>query len=100
MSGEDAHAWLTIAVGEVAHLPRDILEIGCTAARRTCTHHGQIVPAILRESEDLLASRRRTAARDTIPEDRHLPPPDQWHPTREELDELKGRLTRKLKAER
>ena len=90
MSGEDAHAWLTVATGEVAHLPRDILEAACAAARRTCTHHGQIVPTILKEGEELLSLRRTRLGVDVIPRDRHLPAPDRWKPSAEEIELIKA----------
>ena len=49
MGNEDAQAWLRVAAGELAHLPPDMLAKGCATARQTCTHHGQIVPTILKD---------------------------------------------------
>jgi hypothetical protein len=98
MSTEDADAWLTVATDAVLHLPRDILEAACTAARRSCTHHGQIVPAILKEGEELLAMRRTRLAADRIPDERHLPAPSPWKPTRGELDQLKSEAAASLRA--
>jgi hypothetical protein len=96
MSAEDADAWLTVATGEVLHLPADILDTACTAARRACTHHGQIVPAILKEGEELLALRRKRFVPETIPPERHLPKPAPWHPTPEELAELKAGIGQRV----
>lgn len=96
MSAEDADSWLTVATGEVLHLPGDILDAACTAARRSCTHHGQIVPAILREGEEILAMRRKRFGVDRIPSDRHLPAPDPWKPTPEELAELKAGIGQRV----
>lgn len=100
MSGDDAHAWLIVAAGEVSHLPRDILEAACAAARRTCTHHGQIVPAILKDSTDWLNSRRVWARPVKIAPGRCLPAPDPWQPTREELDALKAATCANMSASR
>lgn len=96
MSAQDADAWLTVATGEVLHLPGDILEIACAAARRTCTHHGQIVPAILKEGEELLAMRR--VRLQPIPAERHLPAPAPWRPSEDELAALKADIANRLRA--
>ena len=97
MSDDNAQAWLRIAAGEVRDIPRDILVDACAAARKTCTHHGQIVPAILTEAEPRAAQRRRLAA----PVERPalaLPPADPWAPTAAELAELKRAAAERLKA--
>ncbi len=46
MNDEAAAEWLAVAVNELAgyELPR--LRQGFAAARRQCTHHGQIIPTI------------------------------------------------------
>lgn len=101
MSDADAQGWLNVAAGEVEHLPLDILQQGCSAARRTCTHHGQIVPAILREAEDWLATRRRIFGEpvDHAPADApKLAAPPPWLPTPEELDQIKFEAAERLRA--
>lgn len=49
MSDEMASDWLASAVVELRELPDGAFLAGCTKARRTCTHHAQIVPTILDE---------------------------------------------------
>lgn len=98
MSGEDTQAWLRVAAGEVRHLPPDLLAEGCAAARRSCTHHGQIVPTILKETDERMASRRKLAA--PVPKERRLAAPEPWQPTAEELAELKRKATANLSAGR
>lgn len=40
--------WLTAAVAEINHLPPNVLAMACDEVRKTVSHHGQIVPAILK----------------------------------------------------
>lgn len=56
---DNARDWLMVAVGEVAHIPSGILANACTAARRTATHHAQIIPAIIAAAEPELRERAR-----------------------------------------
>ena len=44
-----------VAIAEVAHIPTHILVTACTDARRTATHHAQIIPAIFKAAEPLIA---------------------------------------------
>lgn len=97
MSGEDAHAWLRVAAGEVAHLPRDILAAACGEARKVCTHHGQIIPAIIKEGDERLNTRRKIVQPMPIPPERHLEH-QRWSPTRDELEALKAATTKGLRA--
>lgn len=96
MSAEDADAWLRTATRELAHLPPDLLASGCRSARRNCTHHGQVVPHIIKETDEWLAMRRRY----TTPVEKPvaLPKPDRWHPTSEEIEALKRGAADQLKA--
>lgn len=99
MSGEDAQAWLRVAAGEVRHLSPELLADGCAAARKTCTHHGQIVPAILKATDDRLANLRKLAGPREIPAERRLAAPEPWAPTAEELEALKQEAARRLAAD-
>lgn len=97
MSAEDADAWLITAAREVSYLPCDILAEACREVRRTATHHGQIVPGIIREGEERYQNRRKIVG------PRPLPPEQQieyhrWAPTREELEALKAQAASNLKA--
>jgi hypothetical protein len=58
MAERDTTEWLDIASRQLSHLPRDLVEIGCNEARMTCTHHGQIVPAIVKTTQELWTMRR------------------------------------------
>lgn len=48
MSEDAATEWLAVAANEVLGMPRYSFEAGCREARQTCTHHGQILPTILK----------------------------------------------------
>ena len=47
MDKQTATEWLTVAANEVQGIPLPVLRQAAAEARKTCTHHGQIVPAIL-----------------------------------------------------
>lgn len=51
MSEGEAEDWLSVAVGEVLNYPAHVLQAAASEARRTCTHHAQIVPAIIKAAE-------------------------------------------------
>ncbi|AIT81619.1 hypothetical protein JI59_18540 [Novosphingobium pentaromativorans US6-1] len=55
MTAQETADWLEVAFEAVAHIPLHIFEAGCRAARQTCTHHSQIVPAIVKETREELA---------------------------------------------
>ena len=61
MPENEAEDWLAVALGEVASYPADVLAIGASEARRTSTHHAQIVPTICREADAIMAQRLRIA---------------------------------------
>lgn len=66
---EEARAeWLAVAWNTLGHLPADLLARGARKARETSDHPSKIVPAILRETQDMLDWRR---------EHRALTPPPQ-----------------------
>lgn len=47
MTDSAARDWLAAAVAEVRHLRHDLLAKACAEARKTVTHHSQIIPSIL-----------------------------------------------------
>lgn len=47
MSDQSAGEWLAVAATELAHIPATTLRLAAAEARKTCNHHGQIIPAIL-----------------------------------------------------
>lgn len=51
--------WLAVAVDATSDIPFDIFEKGCRTARKRCTHHSQIVPAIVEETREDIAWRNR-----------------------------------------
>lgn len=55
MSSADVEDWLSVAIDTLAHLPLHIFESGARTARGRCTHHSQIVPAILDDTREALA---------------------------------------------
>jgi hypothetical protein len=48
-------------LGAVAHYPASVLHTAAVEARRTCTHHSQIVPAIIEAADERMAHLRRMA---------------------------------------
>lgn len=106
LSDSNARDWLMVAAGEVSHIHADLLTDACAEARRTCTHHGQIVPKIIKETEERMDARRREQqAREALErEERNrreqaaLPKPDPWHPTDEEIEQIKAEAAERLKA--
>jgi hypothetical protein len=67
MPDTEADDWLGVALGEVARYPVDVLAIGAQEARRTSTHHSQIVPTICRECDAIMAQRERISRLPHIP---------------------------------
>lgn len=101
MSSEDAQAWLRVAAGELSHLPSDMLAKGCATARKTCTHHGQIVPTVLKdvgEWYDTVAEGARRASRRSEAA-AALPEPEAWRPTLAELEKVKADIAKALRAD-
>ena len=47
MSDDMASEWMIVAAGAVADMRPTVFAEGCKEALQNCTHHGQIVPAIL-----------------------------------------------------
>lgn len=67
MTDDAAAEWLAVAANELAGYETCLLRSGTAHARRTCTHHGQIIPAIIKKMEDM------TPWRMGQPLDRRLP---------------------------
>ena len=87
---DNARDWLMVAVGEVAHIPTGILANACTAARRTATHHAQIIPAIIAAAEPELRERARIDEYVAGFEYQALPAPPITPPAIEEVRELQN----------
>ena len=99
MSSEDAQAWLRVAASELSHLPSEMLAKGCAAARKTCTHHGQIVPAVLKEVGewyDMVAEGARIAGRRSQAL-AALAEPERWTPSQAELAQIKAEVAKALR---
>jgi hypothetical protein len=97
MGAEDTQAWLKVAARELADMPSDLLDEGCQEARRTCTHHGQIVPCIIRVTAERLADRKRLAApRQAEPVE--LLAHEPWRPSADELEAIKQQAAASLRA--
>lgn len=97
-----ADDWLAIASQEVAYIPVDILIEACGHARRTCHHHGKIIPTIVAYSDPVIDQRRRSlnAARAAQME---LIPKEfvqRWTPTEEEIEAIKRQTAANLDADR
>lgn len=58
-SEDDRAEWLRAAWGTLNGIPADLLALGCAHARRVCDHPAKVVPAIMREVDDLWAARKR-----------------------------------------
>lgn len=89
MTEEETLEWLSVAADTLAHIPVHIVEKGARAARTKCTHHAQIVPAIVEATKDDLAWHNRPktapllrlvapehpAITEPLPDPETLPPP-------------------------
>lgn len=53
MTDNAAKDWLAAAVAEVRHVPPATLARACAEVRKTATHHGQIIPAIIAASAEV-----------------------------------------------
>lgn len=51
MDRDHVKEWLVVAMREVMNMRPSAFRAGCDEARRTCTHHGQIVPTITNGTE-------------------------------------------------
>jgi hypothetical protein len=95
---DNARDWLRVAAGEIGYIPFGILENACGEARRTATHHAQIVPAIIKYADERLAHARSidiAAPREPM---FALPREPRWIPTLEELEQLKANAAASLRA--
>lgn len=73
MTEGEAADWLRVAVREVLQYPSHVLREAAVTARRTCTHHAQIIPALIAEADELFAMARKLAVPPPVP--RLAPPP-------------------------
>lgn len=97
---DNARDWLRVAAQEIAYLPLEVLREACGEARRTATHHAQIIPAIIKFADQRLGEVRRIDAFVEGFQQPALPKPDPWKPTQSELDELKAKVAESLSADR
>lgn len=87
MGQAEAEEWLAVAATTL-DLPEDVLADAALEARKTCTHHGQIVPAILKESEERMRWRRARRPKDDELVALPAPPPEP--PTAADIHELQA----------
>lgn len=95
MAEAETDEWLTVAVDAVCHLPESILDQAALVARRTCTHHSQIVPAIIKEADEIMERWRRVDRHpvvNMIPPAQRLPPPRLTQDDCENLSPLLRRI--------
>lgn len=64
MTEDDRAQWFRAAWETLDGIPADLLAQGCAVARKWADHHAKIVPAILREIEDIW--QRRKAMRSDV----------------------------------
>lgn len=67
MGDDAATEWLTVATSEVCDFAQSrpgLFKAACKSVRRECTHHGQIVPGILKRQ---LYDWERDLGRDSLP---------------------------------
>lgn len=96
MSDDEAGEWLSVAASELSEYPQDIIASACKLARRTCTHHSQIVPLLVADCEDSMKTRRFLARpAPPIPPSRQIAyeaPPPYVPMTQAEVDALPRHL--------
>lgn len=104
MAQGDADEWLRVAARELAHLPRNMLDYGCAVARKTCTHHGQIVPTVIKtvgEWYEAVQGSLRYAERQARRNEPKPADPFQidWKPSLDELAQIKADVANALRAD-
>lgn len=97
-----ADDWLAIAAQEVAYIPLDVFHDACAHARRTCHHHGRIVPTIVAYSDPVIEQRRKhvSAMQELALTPQKIEVPKAWLPTQEELEAIKAQTAASLSAGR
>lgn len=73
MGDDEALDWLGAAASTIGPVRLGVLDRACLNARRTCTHHSQIVPAIM---ADMATAEARAASIEEFTRPIALPPPD------------------------
>lgn len=101
MSNAEAEDWLTIAARELQDVPADLLEEGCSQARRTCIHHGRILPTIWGHIEERWneRKRRRFTLLEAPQPKRPTIEPQPWTPAPGELEQIKRAAAAQLRAD-
>lgn len=100
MGEEAADEWIALAANELRDIPADLLEEAVVAVRRTCTHHGQIVPTVFAHVQDRWDERKRLRFGhiERGPRRKADPAPTEWwQPSAEELEAVKRGLADKLR---
>ena len=64
-----------MAVGEVLNYPAWVLHEAAVEARRTCTHHSQIIPTLVAAADERMDHFRRMAELSAPVPVQQLPPP-------------------------
>ncbi len=68
MSDSAAAEWLSVAATDLSGYRANLLKAACAEARKTCTHHGQIVPTVIKEMEEMTPFRMgKPLARKPVP---------------------------------
>lgn len=68
--------WLAVAADVLSHIPPHIMERGARSARQRCTHHSQIVPAIIADTREALEWHNRPKMAPAL----RLVPPEHFAP--------------------
>lgn len=98
MGDEAAEEWLAVAATTLADLPADILADAAQQARKSCRHHGQIVPAILEHAEERMRYRRTIHHVERVPHERRIEQ-QRWTPQEGEIERIKREVAERLRAE-
>lgn len=101
MSDAAADDWIALAANELRDIPADLLDEAAVHVRRTCTHHGQIVPAVFGHVQDRWDERKRLRFGhiERGPRRNADPAPSEWwQPSADELDAVKRDLVDKLRS--
>lgn len=99
MSPNDADTWLMVAAEELRDIPEDLLADGCKHARRTATHHREIVALVIGHTKDALATRKRLR-RHALDARNALPAPGRHRLTQDEVDEIVQERGRRMSVYR
>lgn len=73
MSDSAVKDWLVAAVAEVQHIAPHTLALACSEVRKSASHHGQIVPGILKSQAVVNSAQHERMVRQLVADGHSIP---------------------------